>query len=113
MKAVVQKGYGTADVLHVEEVEKPVVTDDRVLIRVRAASLNALDYHSVHGGVFMQLAAKFFRQQFVPIRGADVAGVVEEVGRNVTGLRPGDEVFGTGRGTFAEFTTVRADRVVR
>jgi NADPH:quinone reductase-like Zn-dependent oxidoreductase len=112
MKAVVQRGYGSPDVLHVEEVEKPVVTDDRVLLRVRAASLNALDYHTVHGGTFMRVAAKFFRQQVLPIRGVDVSGVVEQVGRNVTTLKRGDEVFGVGRGTFAEYTTSLPDRVI-
>jgi NADPH:quinone reductase-like Zn-dependent oxidoreductase len=113
MRAVVQNGYGTPDVLSVQEVARPVVTDDRVLLRVRAASLNALDYHTVHGGAFMKIAAKVMRQQQIPIRGVDVAGVVEEVGRNVTDLHQGDEVFGTGRATFAEFATSRGDLVVR
>lgn len=112
MRAIVQEGYGSADVLQLREIDKPVVTDDRVLVRVRAASVNALDWHTVHGGWFMRTAAFVMRAPTFPVRGADVAGEVEAVGKNVTRLRPGDEVFGTGRGTFAEYTTAREDRLV-
>ena len=112
MKAIVQDGYGSADVLQLREVDKPAVADDRVLVRVRAASVNALDWHTVHGGWFMRGAALAMRQPVFSIRGVDVAGVVEAVGAKVTQVRPGDEVFGTGRGTFAEYTTTREDRIV-
>jgi len=102
MKAIVQDGYGSADVLKLQEIDKPVVGDDRVLVRVRAASVNALDWHSVHGGKAVRLIGSLMGQKFNPVRGADLAGTVEAVGKDVTSVRPGDEVFGTGRGTFAE-----------
>ena len=105
MKAIVQDGYGSADVLKLQEIERPVVADDRVLVRVRAASVNALDWHSVHGGKAVRLIGSLMGQKFNPVRGADLAGTVEAVGKDVTSLRPGDEVFGTGRGTFAEYAT--------
>ena len=105
MKALVQEGSGTADVLHIREIDRPELTDGRVLIRVHAASVNALDWHIVHGGRGFAIIVKLMRQPPAPpIRGADVAGVVEAVGKDVTLFRPGDEVFGTARGTFAEYT---------
>ena len=103
MKAIIQDGYGSADVLRLQEIDKPVVADDGVLVRVRAASVNALDWHTVHGGRAVRMIGTLMRQSFDPVRGADLAGEVEVVGKDVTGLRPGDEVFGTGRGTFAEY----------
>jgi NADPH:quinone reductase-like Zn-dependent oxidoreductase len=112
MKAIIQDGSGSADVLHLREVEQPVLPDDRVLLRVRAASVNALDWHNVHGGRLLSLVSIVMRQSMFPIRGVDVAGQVEAVGRGVTRLRPGDEVFGTARGTFAEFAIAREDRLV-
>jgi len=103
MRAIVQDGYGSADVLRLQEIDKPVVADDGVLVRVRAASVNALDWHTVHGGRAVRMIGTLMRQSFDPVRGADLAGEVEAVGKDVTGLRPGDDVFGTGRGTFAEY----------
>jgi len=112
MKAIVQEGSGSADALHLREIERPVLTDDRVLLRVRAASVNALDWHTVHGGALLRVVSFLMRSKGFPIRGADVAGVVEAVGKDVTSLRPGDEVFGTARGTFAEYAIGRPDRLV-
>jgi NADPH:quinone reductase-like Zn-dependent oxidoreductase len=112
MKAIVQNGYGSADVLQLREIDKPALLDDRVLVRVRSAAVNALDWHSVHGGVLVRGAAKLMRQKSIPVRGVDLAGVVEDVGSNVTRLRPGDEVFGGGPGTFAEYVSAREDRLV-
>jgi NADPH:quinone reductase-like Zn-dependent oxidoreductase len=106
MKALVQEGYGTADVLHLRDIDLPTINDSQVLVRVRAASANALDWHGVHGGKITQLMSLIRRrpQSAGPdVSGVDVAGVVEAIGKNVTRLRPGDEVFGNGRGTFAEF----------
>ncbi|HEU5288919.1 MAG TPA: NAD(P)-dependent alcohol dehydrogenase [Candidatus Limnocylindria bacterium] len=107
MKALVQDGYGSADVLRIREVEKPVATEGRVVVRVRAASLNALDWHSVHGGRVIQLASAVMRQKDEPVRGVDLAGVVESVGPNVTRFKPGDEVFGGAPAAFAEYARAR------
>jgi 2-desacetyl-2-hydroxyethyl bacteriochlorophyllide A dehydrogenase len=105
MKALVQEGSGSADVLHLREIELPAVGDDRVLVRVRAASVNALDWHNVHGGRLVGIVGKLMRQPNIPVRGVDVAGEVEAVGKDVTRLHPGDLVFGTGRATFAEYAS--------
>jgi NADPH:quinone reductase-like Zn-dependent oxidoreductase len=106
MNALVQDGSGSADVLHLRQIEKPAVTDDRVLVKVHAASVNAADYHMVHGALVVTVIAKLLRQSrpYV-VRGLDVAGVVEAVGKDVVNLRPGDEVFGVGTGTWAEYAT--------
>jgi NADPH:quinone reductase-like Zn-dependent oxidoreductase len=105
MKALVQEGDGSADVLHLRDVDLPVLTDDRVLVRVRAASVNAADYHTVHGGRLVRIAGKVMRTKPNPINGIDVSGVVEKVGANVSELRPGEEVFGCASSTFAEYAT--------
>jgi NADPH:quinone reductase-like Zn-dependent oxidoreductase len=105
MKALVQEGTGSADVLHLRDIERPAVGDDRVLVRVRAASVNALDWHNVHGGRLVGIIGKLMRQPNIPVRGVDVAGEVEAVGKDVTRLHRGDLVFGTGRATFAEYAT--------
>ncbi len=112
MKAIVQEGYGSADVLRLREIDKPAVTDGRVLVRVRAASVNALDWHSVHGGLLLRIVSSLMRQQEVQVRGVDLAGTVEAVGTNVTRLRPGDEVFGGAPAAFAEFASAREDRLL-
>jgi NADPH:quinone reductase-like Zn-dependent oxidoreductase len=109
MKAIVQDGRGSADVLRLREVETPPVTDDLVRVRVRAASVNALDWHSVRGGRLLDAVGWLLRSPALPVRGADVAGEVDAVGKNVKRFRPGDEVFGTGKGTFAEYTTTTED----
>jgi NADPH:quinone reductase-like Zn-dependent oxidoreductase len=111
MRALVQEGHGSADVLHIRSVPRPVLLDDRVLVRVRAASVNALDWHSVHGGTLMRMASKVMRQKEQPIRGADFAGVIEAVGSAVTRFRIGDEVFGSSAATFAEYARARADKI--
>ncbi len=112
MKAIVQEGSGSADVLHLREVDKPVVTDGSVLVRVRAASVNALDWHSVHGGKMLEVASTLMRQPNQPIRGVDVAGHVEAVGAGVTRFAPGDEVFGGAPAAFAEYALARESALV-
>jgi NADPH:quinone reductase-like Zn-dependent oxidoreductase len=112
MKAIVQNGYGSADVLRLREIERPIVSDHDVLVRVRAASVNALDWHVTRGGPFLNMMAFLLRQPKIPVRGVDVAGHVEAVGKNVTRLKPGDEVFGSARGAFAEYVAAREDRFV-
>ncbi len=111
MKAIVQEGYGTADVLRLREIDMPAVGDKTVLVRVRAASINALDWHMVHGGLLLRAAGIVLRSSTPPVRGVDIAGHVEAVGDNVTTLRPGDEVFGSGSGAFAEYATATEDHL--
>jgi len=109
MKAIVQDGYGSPDVLKLREMEKPVVGDDRVLVRVNAASVNAADWHLMRR--LPHLIGMLLRSPRSSVRGFDVAGDVEAVGKNVTRFKPGDEVFGTGIGTFAEYVTTSEDRL--
>src|SRR5262245_22850103 len=110
MKAVVQKGYGSPDVLELREIEKPVAGDDQVLVRVRAASVNALDWHLLRSRL-PHLIGKLLRVPGSNVRGVDLAGHVEAVGRNVTLVKPGDEVFGSGPGSFAEYATTTEVRL--
>jgi len=112
MKAIVQDGYGSADVLQLREIDKPVVTEGGVLVRVRAASVNALDWHSVHGGKMIQAIGTLMRQPDQPVRGVDVAGHVEAVGAGVTRFAPGDEVFGGAPAAFAEYALTRESALV-
>jgi NADPH:quinone reductase-like Zn-dependent oxidoreductase len=104
MKAVVQVGYGPADVLELKELERPVAADDEVLVRVHAASLAAGDYFGMRGVPFpVRMFIGFPRPKKDHVVGLDLAGRVEAVGKNVTRLQPGDEVFGEGSGACAEF----------
>ena len=112
MKALVQEGHGSADSLHVREIPRPEVTEGRVLVRMRAASVNALDWHTTHGGLLLEIIAKITRQKDAPVRGVDLAGTVETVGPGVTRFKAGDEVFGSAPATFAEYVLAREDRLL-
>jgi NADPH:quinone reductase-like Zn-dependent oxidoreductase len=112
MRALVQEGYGSADCLEVRETSRPEVVPGRVLVRMRAASVNALDWHTTHGGRFLELMGKLMRQQDDPIRGVDVAGTIEAVGEGVSRFRPGDDVFGAAPASFAEFVLAREERLL-
>ena len=103
MKAVVQEEYGSADKFALREVEKPVVDDDGVLVRVRAAAVNALDWRMMRGLPYLVRLSGGRRRPENPIRGIDLAGHVEAVGKNVTEFKPGDEVFGERSSAFAEY----------
>jgi NADPH:quinone reductase-like Zn-dependent oxidoreductase len=107
MKAIVYAQYGSPDVLQFKEVEKPTPKEDEVLIKVHAASVNAADWHYLRGAPFLFRLETGFPKPKNAFLGADVAGRVEAVSRNVTQFQPGDEVFGdlseSGRGTFAEY----------
>ncbi len=104
MKAVVQGGYGSADVLSLEEIDRPVPGADDVLVRVHAASLGAGDYFGMRGLPFpIRMVVGFPRPKKDYVVGLDLAGRVEAVGRNVTRFKPGDAVFGEGRGACAEY----------
>jgi NADPH:quinone reductase-like Zn-dependent oxidoreductase len=113
MKAIRFDRYGPPDVLELRDVDMPAVGDDEVLVRVRAASVNPLDWHFMRGAPYLvRLLAGASRPRPSAGRlGADMAGSVEAVGKNVTEFRPGDEVFGglEDRGTLAEYITVRHD----
>jgi len=112
MKAVVQEGYGSADALHIRDIPRPELTEGRVLVRMRAASVNALDWHSTHGGLLLEIVSKLMRQKDQPVRGVDLAGTVEAVGAGVTAFKRGDEVFGGAVATFAEYVLAREDRLL-
>jgi len=101
-KAIVYCEYGSPDVLKFEDVEKPVPTDNQVLIKVRAASLNALDAYMIRDAWLNRLIFGLRKPRDTRL-GRDVAGQVEAVGKNVTQFKPGDEVFGICRGSLAEY----------
>jgi NADPH:quinone reductase-like Zn-dependent oxidoreductase len=108
VRAIVQDRYGSADVLQLREVAAPAIGDDEVLVRVRAASVHAGDWHVMTGQPYLMRVMGFgLRGPKARVRGMDAAGTVEAVGKNVTGFRPGDEVFGTCRGAFAEYAVAR------
>jgi len=112
MKAIAYHNYGSPDVLKCEEIEKPTAGDDEVLIRVRAAAANPLDWHYMKGMPYILRIGAGLRKPKEPRLGVDVAGLVEAVGRNVTRFKPGDKVFGSCRGAFAEYACTSESRVV-
>ena len=103
MQALFRDRYGSPDVLSLREVPTPTPDGESVLIRVYAASVNPLDWHMLTGTPYIVRATGGFRRPKAKLIGADVAGRVEAVGANVTHFRPGDDVFGTCSGSFAEF----------
>jgi NADPH:quinone reductase-like Zn-dependent oxidoreductase len=103
MKAIVQTRYGSPDVLQLRDVDEPVVGDDQVLVRVRAAAVNIGDWHLLRGVPYVIRLVAGLRGPRREIPGLDIAGQVEAVGRNVRHVRPGDEVFGWCKGAFAEY----------
>lgn len=113
MKAVVHSVYGSAEVLQIKDIARPEIAADEVLVRVRAAAVNPADWAAVHGLPYIARLAFGLRRPRLAIRGSDMAGIVEAVGRNVTGFLVGDEVFGRGVATFAEYAVARHDLLVR
>src|SRR5438067_2281711 len=112
MKAVVYCNYGVPN-LKFQEIEKPTPADDQLLVRVRAASVNPLDWHFIEGTpYFMRVMGVGLRKPKDTRLGVDFAGTVEAVGKNVTKFKPGDEVFGGRTGAFAEYVCVREARAV-
>jgi len=112
MRAIVRCDYGTADVLRLEQVETPVPGDDEILVKVRAAAINPLDWHEMRGTPYLMRLGSGLRKPKDIRLGVDFAGTVEAVGRNVTRFKPGDEVFGGRSGALAEYVVVRHDRAV-
>src|SRR5688572_8643807 len=102
MQAIVQDRYGSAEVLEAQDIDKPDIGDDEVLVRVHAASIHVGDWILMTGSPFIMRLATGLRKPKNRVPGTDVAGTVEAVGGDVTQLRPGDEVFGWSAGAFAE-----------
>ena len=108
MKAIVKDRYGSPDVLEIREVDKPTLSaDDAVLVRVRAVSLNAHDWHMLRGKPYLARLSEGLRAPKEPRLGLDVAGIAEEVGPDRTDVKPGDAVYGSRYGAFAEFVSGR------
>jgi NADPH:quinone reductase-like Zn-dependent oxidoreductase len=113
MKAVIQTGYGSADVIEMRELEKPTPAEGEVLVRVKAASLAAGEYFGMRGSPFIvRFFTGFPRPKKDFVVGLCLAGVVEAVGANVTEFEPGDEVYGEGSRACAEYAAVKQDRIV-
>jgi NADPH:quinone reductase-like Zn-dependent oxidoreductase len=114
MQAIVQEEYGAApeDVLRLAEVARPIIEDDEVLVRVRAASVDRGTWHVMAGLPYPIRVAGFgLRRPKAPNPGRSVAGTVESVGKDVTEFKPGDDVYGTCEGSFAEYARARAGRL--
>ena len=110
MKAMLYRQYGSPDVLHLEEVERPTPKDGEVLVKILAASVNTLDL-SMSGPMLARIITGGLRKPKDPRLGADFAGRVEAVGKNVTQFQPGDEVYGSATGSFAEYIAVPENKV--
>ncbi len=111
MKAAVYTRYGPPDVVQIKDVEKPLPKNNEVLIKVRAASVNPIDWHFMRGTPYIVRIMVGLRKPKITRLGADVAGQVEAVGRNVTQFKPDDEVFGVCRGAFAEYVCTIEDKL--
>ena len=113
MKAIVQDTYGSADVLELRDIDQPEIADDEVLVRVHAAGVDRGVWHLMTGLAYpIRLAGYGLRAPKTPVPGMDLAGVVEAVGKDVTRFQPGDEVFGIGKGAYAEYARAPEDKLV-
>lgn len=106
MKAAIFKSYGLPEVMEIGEIEKPVPTDDEVLVRVHASSVNPAEWYGMTGLFIARIGNGLLKPKDTRL-GTDYAGVVEAVGKNVTEFKPGDEVFGARDGAFSEYVCVR------
>jgi NADPH:quinone reductase-like Zn-dependent oxidoreductase len=112
MKAILHQRYGRPDVLELRDVDKPTIEDDQVLVRVHASSVNPVEWYGVSGPYFARIGNGMRRPKDQTV-GADLAGTVDAVGRNVTQFEPGDEVFGVSGGSWAEYTIAREERLAK
>src|SRR5438477_7067175 len=112
MKAAIYTIYGPPDVVQITDVAKPVPKDDEVLLRVRAASVNPYDWHFMRGDPYLIRLMAGLRKPKDHRLGADVAGEVAAAGSKVTQFKPGDNVFGSCRGAFAEYTCASNSKLV-
>jgi NADPH:quinone reductase-like Zn-dependent oxidoreductase len=113
MRAIVQETYGNADVLHLARIARPESAANEVLVRVHAAGLDRGTWHLMTGRPYLGRLVFGMRRPKNPVPGLDVAGTVVAVGSAVTRFSVGDEVFGFGRGTFAEYTVAREGKLAR
>src|SRR5215211_9236197 len=112
MKAIVQDEYGSPDVLELRDIDIPEIADDEVLVRVHAAGVGRDVWHVMAGLPYpIRLAGYGLRAPKNPVLGSDVAGVVETVGKDVSRFRPGDEVFGIARGSYAQYARAPEDKL--
>src|SRR5215211_6742292 len=112
MKAIVRDTYGSPEALELRDIDKPEIGDDEVLVHVHAAGVGRDVWHVMTGLPYpIRLAGYGLRAPKNPVIGSDVAGVVEALGKNVTRFQPGDEVFGIGKGSFAEYVCAREDKL--
>jgi NADPH:quinone reductase-like Zn-dependent oxidoreductase len=110
MKGWVHRCYGGPEIVQYEDLPKPVSADDEVIVKVRAASVNPLDWHYMRGKPYVMRMDSGVGSPKDPLLGVDFAGVVESVGKSVTKFKPGDEVFGGRDGAFSEYVRVRESR---
>lgn len=112
MKAILYTKYGSPDVLQLQEVAKPTPNDDQILIKIQGASANPLDWHRMRGAPFLVRTEEGWRKPKNPKIGSDMAGRVEAIGKDVTWLKVGDEVYGCiGAGGFAEYAVVQGKKL--
>jgi NADPH:quinone reductase-like Zn-dependent oxidoreductase len=109
MQAIVQDRYGTGAALELRDIERPVIGEHDVLVRVRAAGVNPADWAVMRGFPYIARPVYGLRRPKVGVRGTDVAGVVEAVGPGVTRFKPGDEVFGASTGSYAQYAAASED----
>ena len=107
IRAVMRRCYGPPEVLTVEQVVKPVPADDQMLVRVRAAGINPVEWHTVRGEPYIMRIGAGFGTPSDPHLGNDFSGTVETVGRKVSRFKPGDEIFGGRSGALAEYVLVK------
>jgi NADPH:quinone reductase-like Zn-dependent oxidoreductase len=107
MKAIIQTGYGSPDFFELREIEEPKTKDKEILVKVHSAALNAGDVYFMRGDPYMVRFAAGLPKPKKYIPGYDFAGRVESVGKSVTHFQPGDEVYGSEQGTFAEYVSVK------
>ncbi len=112
MRAIVQDRYCSPDDLQMRDIDRPVIKDNEVLVRVRAAAVNPPDWAGVTGVPYIARVATGLRRPRNSVRGSDVAGIVEAVGKSTRRLKVGDEVFGAGAGTFAEYAVAAEKNLV-
>jgi NADPH:quinone reductase-like Zn-dependent oxidoreductase len=112
MKAIARDTYGSPDVLELRDIDIPEIADEEVLVHVHAAGVGRDVWHVMTGLPYpIRIAGYGFRAPKNPVIGSDVAGVVEALGKNVSRFQPGDEVFGIGKGSYAEYVCARGHKL--